>query len=50
MMSRIGLLALAGVAVAWWWQRRSETTRAAADAADRGEVIFRNTPEPTGAF
>jgi hypothetical protein len=46
--TRIGMLAgIAGAAAmgAWWWRRRTPARRT---TSDRGEVIFRNTPEPTG--
>jgi hypothetical protein len=31
---------------AWWWTRQRNAVNRAA-AADRGTVIFRNTPAPT---
>jgi hypothetical protein len=31
---------------AWWWTRRRNVVRSG-DSAERGRVIFRNTPEPT---
>jgi hypothetical protein len=49
--SRYGLLAgIAGAAFgAWWWKRRDATrSLAEAQTRQRGEVIFRNTPEATG--
>jgi hypothetical protein len=49
--SQYGILAgIAGAALAaWWWQRRDSMIRGMSRAGrERGEVIFRNAPEPTG--
>jgi hypothetical protein len=49
--SRFGLLAgIAGAAFAtWWWRRRDAMISGMSHAGhERGEVIFRNTPEPSG--
>jgi hypothetical protein len=49
--ARYGLLAgIAGAAFgAWWWKRRGAAgSPATPQTRQRGEVIFRNTPEPTG--
>ena len=48
--SRYGMLAgMAGAAfAAWWWRGRSAARQLVSAKSDRGEVIFRNTPEPTG--
>jgi len=48
--SRYGMLAgIAGAAfAAWWWRGRSAARQMVSAAPDRGEVIFRNTPEPSG--
>jgi hypothetical protein len=48
--SRYGMLAgIAGAALAaWWWRGRSAAREAVGAMHDRGEVIFRNTPEPSG--
>jgi hypothetical protein len=49
--SRYGLLA--GIATAafgaWWWRRRDRVVSGMTEASrQRGEVIYRNTPEATG--
>ena len=45
MKTTYGILAgMLGVG-AWLWMRRRSAERF---AGDRGQVIFRNTPEPTG--
>ena len=48
--SRYGMLAgIAGAAfAAWWWRGRTAARQAVDATRERGEVIFRNTPEPTG--
>ena len=50
--SHYGILAgIAGAAfaAAWWWHRHDAMTSAMPHSGhDRGEVIFRNTPEPSG--
>jgi hypothetical protein len=49
--SQYGILAgIAGAAfAAWWWRRRDAMIRGMSKAGhQRAEVIFRNTPEPTG--
>jgi len=47
--SRYGMLAgIAGAAFAAWWWRGRTTARRIDTGSDRGEVIFRNTPEPSG--
>ena len=47
--SRYGMLAgIAGAAFAAWWWRGRAATRRMVGAYDRGDVIYRNTPEPTG--
>ena len=48
--TRIGMLAgIAGAAAmgTWWWRRRTPARRTNT-TSERGEVIFRNTPEPSG--
>jgi hypothetical protein len=44
------LAGIAGAAfAAWWWRRRDTVIRGMSKAGqERGEVIFRNSPEPTG--
>ena len=45
--SRYGFIAgIAGAAFAAWWYRRSHRSQAHHHPHERGEVIFRNTPEP----
>jgi hypothetical protein len=49
--ARYGLLAgIAGAAFATWWWRGRSTARQITNRreADRGETIYRNTPEPSG--
>ena len=49
--ARYGWLAgIAGAAFATWWWRGRTTTRQITNRreADRGETIYRNTPEPSG--
>jgi hypothetical protein len=43
-----GILAgvIGSAACAWWWARQRAGSTSAA-TADRGEVIFHNTPTPT---
>ena len=43
------LAGIAGAALAaWWWHGRSAARQAVGAIHDRGEVIFRNTPQPSG--
>jgi hypothetical protein len=43
------LAGIAGAAfAAWWWRGRTAARQALDATRERGEVIFRNTPEPTG--
>jgi len=49
--SRYGLLAgIAGAAFAtWWWRGHKGARRLSTNGThERGEVIFSNTPEPSG--
>ena len=48
--SRYGMIAgLAGAAFAAWWWRRRQTARAnLSGASNAGQVIYRNTPKPSG--
>ena len=48
--SRYGMIAgIAGAAfAAWWWRRRQTGRPDATDASSTGEVIFSNTPKPSG--
>jgi hypothetical protein len=42
------LAGIAGAAFAAWWWRGRSTARRFDTSSDRGEVIFRNSPEASG--
>ena len=48
--SQYGMLAgIASAALAtWWWRGRQAARRIDTGSRQRGEVIYRSTPEPTG--